>query len=144
MQRKKGPCGQFPLSSSTGLTFPGLADSLPPRPQSEDPTAEYLGAFGQVRQGHQDFRVYEGVSGLVGYCLEAVLKGGGDGSTIGLVVVFSSSFTKAALSKLIRKLKLESLLPPLVPLSEILLPFHAFLLCMFKTLVFLCLSPQFC
>lgn len=129
---------------SRGLIFPGLADSLPPRPQSEDPTAENLGALEQERQGHQDFRVYEGVSGLVGYCLEAVLTGGGGGSNTGLVVFFSSSFTKAALRKLIRKLKPESLLPPLVPLSEIFLPFRAFLFCMFKTLVFIRLSPQLC
>lgn len=144
MQRKNGPCGQFPLLSSTGLIFPGLADSSPSRPQSEDPTAENLGALEQVKQGHQDSRVYEGVSGLVGYCLEAVLTGGGGGSNTGLVVVFSSSFTKAGLRKLISKLKPESLLPHLVPLSEIFLPFKTFLLCMFKTLVFLCLSPQFC
>lgn len=128
---------------SRGLTFPGLADSLPPRPQSEDPTAENLGALEQERQGHQDFRVYEGVSGLVGYCLEAMFTGGG-GSDTGLAVFFSSSFTKAALRKLIRKLKPESLLPPLVPLSEIVLPFRAFLFCMFKTLVFIYLSPQLC
>lgn len=127
------------------IDFSRLADSSPPRPQSEDPTAENLGALEQVKQGHQDFRVYEGVSGLVGYCLKAVLTGGGGGgSNTGLVVVFSSSFTKAALRKLIRKLKPESLLPPLVPLSEIFLPFKTFLLCMFKKLVFLCLSPQFC
>jgi hypothetical protein len=63
MQRKNRPCGPCLLATSIcRVNFSELANISFHRPQSEDPTAENLGAIKQKKHGHQEFGVYEGVS----------------------------------------------------------------------------------